>query len=723
MRLKIGAKVNLLMVSALILVGGAALFFSVAGLKHGGQVAIEEYETGVMTEKKNYIRDLVGSAYTIAEQFYRNAMDREVLKKEFGKKIKAAVDQAACVFEFSLNNENLFTMEEKKKYARTMIENMTWGEDNQGYFWIQDTQGDMVMHPTKPKLNGQYLLDIKDPDGKLLFKAFQDIALEKGSGLVDYKWPKPGFDKPVDKISYVKLFKEWGWIIGGGMYLESTEALLKHHALKSMGAVRYGKNKTGYFFVFDSQGTCLLHDNASLVGTNMYDIRDKKNNFFIRDLINAAASSDQGAFFNYFRPKPGSDTALAKLSFAKRLDGWDWHIGTGIYTDDLDAAIARKADFITESISSDIVRIVSIVAGIIVLALILSWFVVSKGVVNPIRNVVDMLKDIARGEGDLTRRIEDKSGDETQELAEWFNTFIENMQAMISSVKEDAIKLNDSLGSLAGISDQMNSAAEETASRANTVAAASEEMSTNMDSIAAAMEETSTNVNMVASASEEMTSTINEIAQNAEKARAITDNAVNQTQTASNEVNELGDAARQIGKVVESITDISEQVNLLALNATIEAARAGEAGKGFAVVANEIKDLASQTAGATNEIKDRVAGIQTSTEATVSNISNISAAVSEINEMVSTIATAVEEQSATTKEISENVSQASTGLGEVNENVAQASTAASEVSKEVAEVTQSSGEMANSSSQVKISAQELAGLADKLSDMMKKFKV
>lgn len=124
------------------------------------------------------------------------------------------------------------------------------------------------------------------------------------------------------------------------------------------------------------------------------------------------------------------------------------------------------------------------------------------------------------------------------------------------------------------------------------------------------MEEATTNINMIASAAEEMTATIAEIAQNSEKGNAIVGRAVSQAQVVSAKVGELGHAAQQIGKVTETITEISEQTNLLALNATIEAARAGEAGKGFAVVANEIKELAKQTALATEEIKSQISSIQ-----------------------------------------------------------------------------------------------------------------
>lgn len=169
-----------------------------------------------------------------------------------------------------------------------------------------------------------------------------------------------------------------------------------------------------------------------------------------------------------------------------------------------------------------------------------------------------------------------------------------------------------------------------------------------------------------AGAAEEMSATINEIAKNTEKGQEITNEAVGQTSDASNQIEELGNAAQQI-----AITDISEQVNLLALNATIEASRAGEAGKEFAVVANEIKELARQTASASGEIIQQVKGIQRSTDGTISQIENITKVVNDVSEIVTTIATAVEEQSITTRDIAGNVAEASQGLSEAGRTTSQ----------------------------------------------------
>ena len=121
------------------------------------------------------------------------------------------------------------------------------------------------------------------------------------------------------------------------------------------------------------------------------------------------------------------------------------------------------------------------------------------------------------------------------------------------------------------------------------------------------------------------------------------------------ELTQLGATADKIGKVTETITDISEQTNLLALNATIEAARAGKAGKGYAVVANEIKDLAKQTAEATVDIKNIVDNIQATSKTTEKGIEQIGTVIGEVNDIVGTVATAVEEQTAATQEIAGNI--------------------------------------------------------------------
>jgi methyl-accepting chemotaxis protein len=348
---------------------------------------------------------------------------------------------------------------------------------------------------------------------------------------------------------------------------------------------------------------------------------------------------------------------------------------------------------------------------------------IGTAILRPVNAMVHFFMELSKGEGDLRKRIVTASKDEIGEMAQWFNAFMDKLQAIIKEIAGNSNTLEASSASLTAIAGQLTKGADIMLQRSNGVAAATEEMSANMNTVAAASEQASTNVNLVAAATEEMTATVQEIAQNSGKARGITEMAVAKANSASAKVNELGQAALEISKVTEVITEISEQTNLLALNATIEAARAGEAGKGFAVVANEIKELARQTATATQQIKSRIEGIQKSTNDTVVEIGQISKVIDEVNDIVGTIATAVEEQSASSQEISSNISQASQGIEEVNHNVNQTSAVSASISSDIASVNQGVEGITLNSSQVDAKAGELAKLASQLQQIVGRFKV
>lgn len=357
----------------------------------------------------------------------------------------------------------------------------------------------------------------------------------------------------------------------------------------------------------------------------------------------------------------------------------------------------------------------------IAMGLFFAWLT-TRSITGPIREVTAGLRDVAEGEGDLTKRLNFLYKNEVGELASWFNVFIDKMDFMIKEIADNSGKLGNSADQLLEISASISDSAGNVSSRSTTVADAANRMSSSMTTVAQASSEASENINLVAAAAEEMTTSVSQIAGSSESAQAITELAVAKAASASLRVNQLGNAAAAISKVTEVISEISAQTNLLALNATIEAARAGEAGKGFAVVANEIKALAGQTTLATQDIKIKIADIQDSTSHTIKEIREITEVIDKVNDTVALIFTAVEEQAATTREIASNIAQASTAVQNVDDNVGQSSVAATDIAHEITQVSNDASLMMGSCTQVKDCSDMLTTLAKSLNRIVGRFK-
>jgi methyl-accepting chemotaxis protein len=350
--------------------------------------------------------------------------------------------------------------------------------------------------------------------------------------------------------------------------------------------------------------------------------------------------------------------------------------------------------------------------------------VLTRGIAAPIGMVVAHLGEIARGDLSTDADAERMARrDEIGDLARAKQTMILSLRKMVGEITGGVQVLSAASTELMTSSSGMTSGSHQASGKAHAVAAAAEQVSANVVSVAAGMEQTTTNLNGVASATEEMTATIGEIAGNSEKARRITEEATRQAVSIGEKMNQLGAAAQLIGKVTETITEISSQTNLLALNATIEAARAGSAGKGFAVVANEIKELAKQTAAATEDIKGRIGGVQASASGGIAEIDKVTLVIHEVSDIVASIAAAIEEQSTVTKDIARNIAEATGGVREANKRVSETSQATAEIAREISGVDQAAGEMAEGSEQVKISATELSRVAEQLQVTAQRFKV
>ncbi len=335
----------------------------------------------------------------------------------------------------------------------------------------------------------------------------------------------------------------------------------------------------------------------------------------------------------------------------------------------------------------------SVVVGI--LLLIVWGLALVRSVSKALHSMIRMVKDLAQGEGDLTKRLEIVGRDELGELAKWFNTFMDQIHHIISQVSGTAEQVANASEALNLTSQQITANSEETSAQADVVSKAALAVSQNLQT--------------VATGAQEMEGSIKEIAKNATEAARVATSAVKVAESTTTTVSKLGDSSTEIGKVIKVITSIAQQTNLLALNATIEAARAGEAGKGFAVVANEVKELAKETARATEDISRKIEAIQSDTKAAVDAIASISGVINQINDISGTIATAVEEQNATTNEMSRNVNEAAQGGGEITSNIAS-----------VAEAAQGTTHGATNTQKA---AQQLVEMSAKLRSLVGQFKI
>ena len=365
----------------------------------------------------------------------------------------------------------------------------------------------------------------------------------------------------------------------------------------------------------------------------------------------------------------------------------------------------------------------SIVLTLLALCSIGLVIVISRLIVTPINATVAMLKDIAEGEGDLTRRIDVKSTDEVGDLAKWFNTFVEKVQEMVREIADSATTITAATVRLSSSSSEIAASTEEMSTQASTVSAASEQAAANISTISAAAEEMSSEVQTVATAIEEMSASINEVSRNCAKESDTAQKANDKAKIAQEVMERLGVSAKAVGKVVSTIEEIADQTNLLALNATIEAASAGDAGKGFAVVANEVKELARQTAAATAEIYNQIEAIQKDTDNAIRAIADVAAGIADVNDISQTIVAAVEEQSATTNEISRSVGGASAAATSIAQNVNETAKGLAEVTRNITGIDRSAQSSANDIGTVARSSEELAELAKKLSNFVAQFKV
>lgn len=319
-------------------------------------------------------------------------------------------------------------------------------------------------------------------------------------------------------------------------------------------------------------------------------------------------------------------------------------------------------------------------AGIAVAALgllVISFF--SHGISRPLREVVVMLDEIAKGEGDLTVRLKVDRTDEIGDIAKNFNSFLAKLQGIIGDVVFSTNKINESSRSTASIASRTNMAVQRQMEEIDQVVTAVHEMSATAQDVAR-------NASQAAQAAGNADQAANNGKQVIMESSSHTLLLATEIEKAVSAVKTLAADSESINLILTTISGIAEQTNLLALNAAIEAARAGAQGRGFAVVADEVRNLAQRTQASTKEIHAMIQTLQSGTREVVAimeksqlstNVSvrqaelatralnEITQSVTVINDMNTQIASAAEEQCAVAEDINKNI----TNIGQMASDV------------------------------------------------------
>jgi methyl-accepting chemotaxis protein len=308
---------------------------------------------------------------------------------------------------------------------------------------------------------------------------------------------------------------------------------------------------------------------------------------------------------------------------------------------------------------------VSVIAAIVV-ALWLSR-ALARSVAAPLAATVDLLRDIAEGEGDLTKRITVESQDEVGQLASWFNAFMDKLHAIVAQVQATGLHVASASQEFTGATEQL--------------AAGAQEQATSLEETAASLEQMTGAVKQNAENARQASQLANASRDTAERGQEVVSSAVTSMQ-------EITRASRKIAEIITVIDEIAFQTNLLALNAAVEAARAGEQGRGFAVVASEVRSLAQRSAQAAKEIKALIAD-------SVRKVDDGSALVTQSGRMLEEMVSSVRQVTNLITEIAAASEEQSTGIDQVNRAISQVDQVVQNNSAQVEELSSTAQELSS----------------------------
>ncbi|MCK5310552.1 MAG: cache domain-containing protein [Desulfobacteraceae bacterium] len=319
------------MTSIYLLLGSILAFLWINEELRHLQSQIKNIRTIYVNSQKEIIKTQVTEAVNYI--YHKKSLAEKRVRKEVKTRTNEAWNTALYIYEQNKSDKPLTQI---KKLVHDALYAISWDE-GRGYYFAEDMDGTELINRNNPELEGKNIINLQDSKGTYLVKEIIAVAQsEKQEGFCSYYWNKPEYpDVLVPKISYVKYFKPFDWVIGNGKYIVDEEEKLKKEAIARVERVNFGTS--GYIFAGTWDGISL---SGPFAGENMLEFTDPNGVKVVQELIQAAKSG--GGFVEYVTPKFKGRPPKPKISYAESIPEWKWYIGTGLHIDSIETVILEK---------------------------------------------------------------------------------------------------------------------------------------------------------------------------------------------------------------------------------------------------------------------------------------------------------------------------------------------------------------------------------------------
>ena len=506
-------------------------------------------------------------------------------------------------------------------------------------------------------------------------------------------------------------------------------------AVDLIRSARYD-NGEGYFFCDTYEGVnVVLLGKKDIEGKSRIDATDSNGLLFVREVIKNGRQNG-GGFTEMTFPKPNSTESVPKLNYSLAYDPYQIVFGTGVYIDWVGMKTAEEEDVFYQ----EMVNKVYLLLITIVIVTILSYIVavrVSRSIADPILDICDRMKVMSEGDFREITEIE-KYIKNKNEIGKMYQS-LEELQQQVSGL---ICNIASSAEQVAAASEELTSSAEQSAMVSATVAESAINVAGSCTQQFEATESSTKSSDEMQSKMNDCTEILKITKQSIDHTHKMADNGKNKADNAMIQMNmikesvnnsseviaELGNKSKEIGGIIDTISDIAEQTNLLALNAAIEASHAGEAGRGFAVVAEEIRKLAEQSREASDRISSIVISVREDTNRAVEmmnksteRVESGTIIVNESSVLFGEIAATVETIVKNANSLSKNVAMLEISSRDIAHNIQEMDDMSKNISSESQTVSASTQELTASMHEIARASESLARMAGDLQADISKF--